>query len=70
MISCDVFVILAVAPAKISSHNPVSRQLLMILILQIENELNGVCHDVLDILAKHLLPAASAAESKVFYYKM
>lgn len=38
--------------------------------IEIENELNGVCHDVLDILAKHLLPAASAAESKVFYYKM
>jgi len=37
---------------------------------EVEKELNAVCHDVLDVLSKHLLPAATAAESRVFYYKM
>lgn len=36
----------------------------------IEKELKNICGDVLDVLDKHLIPAASAAESKVFYYKM
>lgn len=37
---------------------------------QIEGELKGICNDVLDIIDKHLIPSASAGESKVFYYKM
>jgi len=39
-------------------------------IVQIEKELNNICSDVLDVLEKHLIPAADAGESKVFYYKM
>jgi len=38
--------------------------------IQIEKELNSVCGDVLDVLEKHLIPAATSGESKVFYYKM
>jgi len=37
---------------------------------QIEKELKDICNDVLDIIDKHLIPAATAGESKVFYYKM
>jgi 14-3-3 protein epsilon len=37
---------------------------------QIENELKDICHDVLDILDKHLINSATTGESKVFYYKM
>ena len=37
---------------------------------QVEKELNEICHDVLTVLDKHLIPAASTGESKVFYYKM
>jgi 14-3-3 protein epsilon len=37
---------------------------------QVEKELREICRDVLDILDKHLIPAATSGESKVFYYKM
>lgn len=37
---------------------------------QVEKELRDICQDILDVLDKHLIPAASAGESKVFYYKM
>ncbi|XP_056142847.1 14-3-3 protein beta/alpha-A-like [Lampris incognitus] len=37
---------------------------------KIEKELKEICHDVLELLEKHLIPKASAAESKVFYLKM
>jgi len=37
---------------------------------QIEKELNTICGDVLNVLDKHLIPAANTGESKVFYYKM
>jgi len=37
---------------------------------KIEAELVKICHDILDILSKHLIVAATSAESKVFYYKM
>ena len=40
------------------------------LVVQIEKELNSICGDVLEVLDKHLIPAAEAGESKVFYYKM
>jgi len=36
----------------------------------IEKELRDVCQDILDIIDSHLVPAATAGESKVFYYKM
>jgi 14-3-3 protein epsilon len=37
---------------------------------KIENELTEVCNDILSVLDNHLIPAAEAGESKVFYYKM
>jgi 14-3-3 protein epsilon len=37
---------------------------------KIEAELNDVCSDILKVLDDHLIPAAEAGESKVFYYKM
>lgn len=37
---------------------------------KIEEELQGVCNKVLDLLQDHLIPNASDHESKVFYYKM
>ncbi|CAG5132976.1 unnamed protein product [Candidula unifasciata] len=36
----------------------------------IEQELNRICHDVLDIIDTNLIPNAATGESKVFYYKM
>lgn len=36
----------------------------------IEKELKNICHDILSLLDKHLIPHASTGESKVFYYKM
>lgn len=36
----------------------------------IETELNTICSDILNIIDKHLIPAATSGESKVFYYKM
>ncbi|PVU84952.1 hypothetical protein BB559_007299 [Furculomyces boomerangus] len=37
---------------------------------QVERELKDICIDVLSVLDKHLIPKASADESKVFYLKM
>lgn len=37
---------------------------------KVEKELKEICHDVLSLLDKHLIPKAGAAESKVFYLKM
>ena len=37
---------------------------------KIETELSDVCTDILNVLDQHLIPAAEAGESKVFYYKM
>ncbi|KAH9248922.1 14-3-3 family protein epsilon [Batrachochytrium salamandrivorans] len=36
----------------------------------VECELSDVCTDILSVLDEHLIPAAEAGESKVFYYKM
>ncbi|EMP37837.1 14-3-3 protein epsilon [Chelonia mydas] len=36
----------------------------------VETELKLICCDILDVLDKHLIPAANTGESKVFYYKM
>lgn len=40
------------------------------LTLQIETELNSICHDVLHVIDNNLIPNAATGESKVFYYKM
>lgn len=37
---------------------------------KVENELNEICKEILDVLAKHLIPYANTGESKVFYHKM
>lgn len=37
---------------------------------KVETELKLICCDILDVLDKHLIPAANTGESKVFYYKM
>jgi len=36
----------------------------------VENELKEICNDILQVLDKHLIPASTQGESKVFYYKM
>jgi len=38
--------------------------------VKVENELAGICNDILSVLDEHLIPTASTGESKVFYYKM
>lgn len=37
---------------------------------QVEDELKGICKDILNVLDKYLIPGATTGESKVFYYKM
>jgi 14-3-3 protein epsilon len=37
---------------------------------KVEAELSKICGDILELLEKHLLPAAQSDESKVFFYKM
>ena len=37
---------------------------------KVEKELTDICTDILSILDRHLIPAASTGESKVFYFKM
>ena len=37
---------------------------------EIERELQGICGNVFQLLEDHLIPAASSAESRVFYHKM
>lgn len=37
---------------------------------KVEQELNGICTDILEILDKHLIPSSQSGESKVFYCKM
>lgn len=36
----------------------------------VEDELKNICNDILDVLDKHLIPASTSGESKVFYSKM
>lgn len=38
--------------------------------IQVEKELKDMCSDILGLLDKHLIPTASAGESRVFFYKM
>ena len=37
---------------------------------KVERELREICHDVLELLDKFLIPKAGNAESKVFYLKV
>ncbi|WOL08838.1 GF14 protein [Canna indica] len=37
---------------------------------RIEGELSKICHDILELLDSHLVPASTTAETKVFYLKM
>eukprot|EP00300_Choanocystis_sp_HF-7_P019186 c20262_g1_i1.p1 GENE.c20262_g1_i1~~c20262_g1_i1.p1 ORF type:complete len:251 (-),score=33.79 c20262_g1_i1:117-869(-) len=37
---------------------------------KVENELKGLCHDILNLLDANLIPNSTSGESKVFYYKM
>ena len=46
------------------------RKIYVVVALQVEKELVGVCEDVLKILDKCLIANATSGESKVFYFKM
>nr|QWE91341.1 tyrosine 3-monooxygenase/tryptophan 5-monooxygenase activation protein [Placidida sp.] len=37
---------------------------------KVEDELKDICHDILNVLKNHLVPAAEGVEAKVFYLKM
>jgi len=37
---------------------------------KIEKELTDICNELLQLLDKHLIPAATSGESKVYYHKM
>ncbi|KAK4769030.1 hypothetical protein SAY86_027180 [Trapa natans] len=37
---------------------------------KVEEELANICGDIMTVLDEHLIPSATAGESKVFYYKM
>lgn len=37
---------------------------------KVESELSNICGDIMTVLDGHLIPSATAGESKVFYYKM
>lgn len=37
---------------------------------RVEEELSKICHDILSVIDKHLIPHAGSGEAIVFYYKM
>ncbi|KAL6505651.1 Growth-regulating factor 12 [Orobanche hederae] len=37
---------------------------------KVEDELSKICHDILSVLDKHLIPSTGSGEATVFYYKM
>ncbi|GER31846.1 14-3-3 protein [Striga asiatica] len=37
---------------------------------KVEDELSKICHDILSVIDKHLIPSSGSAEATVFYYKM
>ncbi|KAM3398162.1 14-3-3-like protein GF14 iota isoform X1 [Capsicum galapagoense] len=37
---------------------------------KVEEELSKICHDILEIIDKHLIPSSATGEATVFYYKM
>ncbi|XP_042022053.1 14-3-3-like protein GF14 iota [Salvia splendens] len=38
--------------------------------LKVENELSKICHDILAVIDKHLIPTSASAEATVFFHKM
>lgn len=38
--------------------------------LKVEEELSKICHDILAIIDKHLIPSSGTAEATVFFHKM
>ena len=38
--------------------------------LKVENELSKICHDILAVIDKHLIPSSASAEATVFFHKM
>ncbi|KAH3891347.1 14-3-3 protein epsilon-like [Dreissena polymorpha] len=63
--------ILSASEQRVQEKGAASNELDMIVKYrrQIEKELNDTCHDVLDLLDKHLI-GSSTGESKVFFCKM
>ena len=53
-----------------SSVTDINNRLTLELKWKIQRQIRGICREVLQILDKQLIPKASTAESKVFYYKM
>ncbi|CAA0828746.1 14-3-3-like protein GF14 iota [Striga hermonthica] len=37
---------------------------------KVEDELSKICHDILSVIDKHLIPSSGSGEATVFYYKM
>ncbi|XP_059664143.1 14-3-3-like protein D [Cornus florida] len=37
---------------------------------KVESELSSICSDIMNVIDEHLIPASSAGESTVFFYKM
>lgn len=37
---------------------------------KVEDELSKICHDILEVIDKHLVPSSGSGEATVFYYKM
>ncbi|KAL2233510.1 UNVERIFIED_CONTAM: 14-3-3-like protein GF14 iota [Sesamum indicum] len=37
---------------------------------KVEDELSNICHDILSVIDKHLIPSSRSGEATVFYYKM
>lgn len=37
---------------------------------KVESELSDICSDIMTVIDEHLIPASTAGESTVFYYKM
>ncbi|KAL0372505.1 UNVERIFIED_CONTAM: Triose phosphate/phosphate translocator, chloroplastic [Sesamum calycinum] len=37
---------------------------------KVEDELSKICHDILSVIDKHLVPSSRSGEATVFYYKM
>ena len=38
--------------------------------IKTEKELGEMCHSILEVLDKHLIPNATSGEAKIFLYKM
>jgi 14-3-3 protein epsilon len=62
--------ILSSIEQKDGEENSSGQQALKMLQTNVEKELDEICKNILELLDKHLIPSATAAESKVFFYKM